>query len=171
MTFYYNGKHSVKFGDYDSWKDWHLIPKSRPVINPPIERTTFETIPGRQGKIDLSWSVINGLALYDNRTGSMTFYVDTDQWKSWHIAYHTILSQLQGRRVTVILSDDPSFYYSGMCYVDAWNSEERYSTIAIKYDLSPFKRRVEFKESTWIWDTFDFEQGAIGRVDLTQTYL
>lgn len=161
MTFYYDGAHSVKFGDYDSWKDWHLIPTSRPVISSPSERTTFVTVPGRNGKVDLSWA-LTGKPIFENRTGSIEFYVDTNQWRGWHTAYSTIMKALQGSRMRVILSDDPSFYYEGMCWVDKWNSEERYSKISIQYDLYPYKKRVIFEENDWLWDPFDFENGVIG---------
>ena len=72
------------------------------------------------------------------------------------------MQNLQGKRIKVILSDDPSWYYDGMCWVDKWTSDERYSTISIKYDFYPFKKRVVFNESDWLWDPFDFENGVIG---------
>ena len=161
MTFYYNGKHSIKFGSYDSLADWHLIPTSRPVVAPPAERTSFVTVPGRHGKVDMSWALSGG-PIYDNRTGSFEFYVDTSKWNGWHTAYQTIMSKLQGTRIQLILTDDPSWYYEGLCWVDKWTSDERYSTITIKYDLYPFKKRIVFTESSWLWDPFDFENGVIG---------
>ena len=161
MTFYYDGKHSIKFGSYDSWVDWHLIPTSRPVVAPPAERTSFVTVPGRHGKVDMSWALSGG-PIYDNRTGSFEFYVDTSKWNGWHTAYQTIMSKLQGTRIQLILTDDPSWYYEGLCWVDKWTSDERYSTITIKYDLYPFKKRIVFTESSWLWDPFDFENGVIG---------
>ena len=165
MTFYYEGDHSVQFRandvTYDSWEDWHLIPKSRPVINPPQERTSFVTVPGRHGKIDLSWALTGG-PIYDNRTGNIDFYVDTSKWHGWHTAYMTILSALQGQSVQIRLTDDPSFIYKGLVYVDKWSSDERYSTISFKYDLYPFKHRITYTENNWLWDPFDFENGVIG---------
>ena len=165
MTFYYEGLHKVTFKidnvSYDSWEDWHLIPKSRPVITPPVERTSFVTVPGRHGKLDLSWALTDK-PVYDNRTGSFEFIVDHTKWGGWHTAYQTIMAALQGHRSKVILSDDPSYYYEGMCWVDKWNSDERYSKITIKYDLYPFKKRIVFNEADWLWDPFDFENGVIG---------
>ena len=40
----------INVGDnyIDTWDDWKLIPSSRPVIAPPIERTKFVTVPGRE---------------------------------------------------------------------------------------------------------------------------
>lgn len=165
MIVYYEGKHKVNFkvsnANYDSWEDWHLIPKSRPVIAPPTERTSFVTVPGRHGKVDLSWALTNG-PVFDNRTGSIDFYVDANKWHGWHTAYMTIMNALQGRRAEVILSDDPSFYYEGLVCVNKWQSDERNSTISLKYDLYPYKKRITFTERDWLWDPFDFENGIIG---------
>lgn len=165
MIVYYDGTHSVQFRvndvTYDSWEDWHLIPKSRPVINPPQERTSFVTVPGRHGKIDLSWALTGG-PVYDNRTGNIDFYVDANQWHGWHTAYMTILNALQGQSVQIRLTDDPSFIYKGLVYVDKWTSDERYSTVSLKYDLYPFKHRITYTEDSWQWDPFDFENGVIG---------
>ncbi len=46
----------INVGDnyIDTWDDWKLIPSSRPVIAPPIERTKFVTVPGRDGALDYS---------------------------------------------------------------------------------------------------------------------
>ena len=154
MTVYYNGVHSVKFGEYDSWKDFHLIPVSRPVINPPLERTSFVPIAGRSGKLDLSWA-LTGKPVYDNRTGSIEFYVDHNQWKDWITAYTAILEALQGKRMQVVLSDDPDYYYEGLCYVDKWSSDERSSKISIKYDLSPSKKLLSSITDTWTWDSLE----------------
>lgn len=165
MIFYYNGDHNVLFKigsiEYDSWKDWFLIPKSRPVISPALERTSFITIPGRNGKVDVSWAFTDK-PVYDNRTGSFEFYVDVVKWHGWQTAYRTITNLIQGRRLNITLGDDPSFYYTGLCWVSKWSSDERNSLITLQYDLEPFRKRVLFQESSWVWDTFDFENGVIG---------
>ena len=68
----YNGEHSVVFGNKDSWKDWHLIPSSRPVFVMPEVKTNFVDIPGSDGGIDLS-EVLSGYPVYKNRNGSFKF--------------------------------------------------------------------------------------------------
>lgn len=71
----YNGEHSVVFGNKDSWKDWHLIPSSRPVFATPEVKTNFIDIPGADGGIDLS-EALSGYPVYKNRNGSFKFLVD-----------------------------------------------------------------------------------------------
>ena len=46
--------HSITFGEKNTWDDWHLIPSSRPVFNPPVFREKFIDIPGVSGLLDLS---------------------------------------------------------------------------------------------------------------------
>ena len=39
----------VTFGDKHSYRDWGLIPKSRPVISPPAPKTNYISIPEADG--------------------------------------------------------------------------------------------------------------------------
>lgn len=152
--------HSVTFGDKNTFDDWHLIPTSRPVIAPPPLRSQTVDIPGGFGSLDLS-EALTGYPLYDNRTGSLEFAVVNDKWSDWSLAYQTILSYLHGRRMKMILEDDPSYYYIGRFTVDSWTSGENYSTITINYDLYPYKKQLVSTSEQWVWNSFDFEYGYI----------
>lgn len=63
----------INVGDnyIDTWDDWKLIPSSRPVIAPPIERTKFVPVPGRDGALDYSRTPANR-PTYDDRTGKLS---------------------------------------------------------------------------------------------------
>lgn len=152
--------HSITFGDKNTFDDWHLIPTSRPVIAPPPFRSHTEDIPGGFGSLDLS-EALTGYPLYDNRTGSLEFAVINDAWSDWSLAYQTILNHLHGRRMKMILEDDPSYYYIGRFTVDNWDSGENYSTITIKYDLYPYKKQLVSTSEQWVWNSFDFDYGYI----------
>lgn len=152
--------HSITFGDKNTFDDWHLIPTSRPVIAPPPLRSHTEDIPGGFGSLDLS-EALTGYPLYDNRTGSLEFAVVNDKWSNWSLAYQTILNYLHGRRMKMILEDDPSYYYIGRFTVDSWTSGENYSTITINYDLYPYKKQIVSTSEQWVWNSFDFEYGYI----------
>lgn len=151
--------HSIWFGEKNSWEDWHLIPASRPVVDPPKERTKFVTIEGRSGSYDYS-QTLRGAPVYEDREGSWEFYV-ANGYLPWHAAYQNILNFLQGRRCSVVLEDDPSYFYEGLCWVDKWKSEPGHSRIVIRYRLGPYKRRLWLAEEDWKWDPFDFENGAV----------
>ena len=152
--------HSITFGDKNTFDDWHLIPTSRPVIAPPPFRSHTEDIPGGFGSLDLS-EALTGYPLYDNRTGTLEFAVVNDAWSDWSLAYQTILNYLHGRRMKMILEDDPSYYYIGRFTVDNWDSGENHSTITINYDLYPYKKQLVSTSEQWLWNPFDFEYGYI----------
>ena len=121
----------------NTWDDWFLIPSSRPVISPPIERTNFVTVPGRDGKLDYSQSV-SGRAVFDNRTGKIEFYLENDvpNW-DWETAYTTICEMLKGKRVRFALEDNPAHYYKGLLWVNGFKSQKGNSTITLEYDVHP----------------------------------
>lgn len=120
----------------NTYDDWHLIPSSRPVIAPQIERTKFVTVGGRSGNLDYSQSLTHK-PVFDNRTGKIEFYVENDWWDSWETAYTTILDALQGKRVELALEDNPGHCYKGLLWVNAWKSQKGNSTITLEYNLQP----------------------------------
>lgn len=129
----------INVGDnyIDTWDDWKLIPSSRPVIAPPIERTKFVTVPGRDGALDYSRTPANR-PTYDDRTGKIEFYLENDYagW-DWETAYTTICETLKGQRVRFALEDNPSHYYSGLLWVNQFKSDKGHSKITLEYNLHP----------------------------------
>lgn len=151
--------HSIYIDEKNTWDDFYLIPETRPVVNPPEVRTMYVDIPGKDGALDLS-TALTGFVLYKNREGSWTFIVDNDHW-NWEVAYHTISNYLHGKRMKIILEDDPNFYYIGRLAVDEWKSEQSWSKIVIKYNLEPFKYELTSSVEEWLWDPFSFETGVV----------
>lgn len=156
---YYNGEHSLTFGDKNSWTDWHLIPTSKPVIAPPSVNFKQVEIPGVNGMIDLT-TVLTGYPTYSNRTGSLDFIL-APGFEYWENAKSTIMGYLHGKRLNLYLADDPDHYYTGMFSVNALKSDARSNGITINYDLYPFKREIVASDDDWLWDPFNFETGVI----------
>ena len=153
----YNEEHGVTIGHYHSWKHWHLVPVSRPVINPPTERTNLVTVAGMDGSWDLSQAVAQR-PVYNDREGTLEFYVENDYWNT---AYTTIQNALGGKRHMVILDDDRSHFYYGAVWVDKWKSDKGHSTIALKYRLNPYKKERYSSVEPWLWDNFNFDMDII----------
>lgn len=136
--------HSVTFGDKNSWEDWHLIPSSRPVINPPEAKTMLLDIPGESGALDLSES-LTGYPLFKRRTGDIEFIVVNDMYEpteipqEWYQVYSNIMNYLHNKQMEICLEDDPEWWYEGRLQVNSWKSEEFLSRITISYDLEPYK--------------------------------
>ena len=151
--------HSITIGDKNTWDDWHLIPTSRPLFNPPSVKTTLVSIPGGDGSLDLT-EALAGRPTYENRTGSWTFAVENG-FRDWAELYSEVMAYLHGKELIAILEDDPNYYYKGRFAVNGWKSNKDYSEITIDYNVGPYKKSVHATGDDWLWDPFNFETGVI----------
>lgn len=155
----YNGEHSITFGDgtteAHTWRDWHLIPTSRPTLPLPAPYQKFVDIPGRQGGIDMSDYLTSNIAFQD-RSGSFDFIVENGH-EHWMTLYEKIARYLHGKRMWMTLDDDPSWSFQGRFNV-SWSSEEKYSKVTISYRVFPFKESLyPHVVEDMNWDKFNFE--------------
>lgn len=151
--------HSITIGDKNTWDDWHIVPSSRPLVAAPTVKTSFVSLPGGDGSLDLT-EVLAGRPTYERRTGSWEFIVMND-YGDWATRYSEIMAYLQGKEYSAILDDDPDYYYRGRFSVNEWRSEPYWSRIVINYNVDPYKRNVDGFGTNWLWDPFNFETGVI----------
>ena len=151
--------HSITFGDKNTWDDWHIVPVSRPVFNPPALKKKTVEIPGADSFIDLTESLTR-YPVFENREGSFEFIV-MNGYKPWYQAYSDIMNYLHGQGMRAVLEDDREYFYEGRFTVNEWKSEEKYSKIVIDYSVEPYKRLIHTSLEDWEWDPFNFETGVI----------
>ena len=152
--------HSITFNsEKNTWDDWHLIPSSRPLVAPPSVVTKFVEIPGLDGSVDLT-TAVTGYPTYSRRVGSWQFIV-ANGYGDWAVRYSEIMDYLHGRECTVILEDDPGYFYEGRMTVATWESGKNFSMVEITYELMPYKREFTTSVDDWLWDEFNFETGVI----------
>jgi len=151
--------HSITFGDKNTWDDWHIVPSSRPVFNPPSLKRKLLDIPGADGSIDLSES-LTGYPVYTNREGSLEFIV-MNGYKQWYQAYSDIMDYLHGKTMRAILEDDREYFYEGRFTINEWKSSKDWSRIVIDYDLGPYKWLLHASLDDWEWNSFNFYTGII----------
>ena len=137
--------HSVTIGSKNTFTDWHLVPDSRPVINMPEPYTDFVEIPGMSGTLDLS-ETLTGYPTYKNREGELKFHVLNGY--NWIDIYSSIAAYIHGKRLKLVLEDDPNWYYEGRFSVKEWesNNDGTWSDITIGYTLDPYK--LYYQDST-----------------------
>jgi hypothetical protein len=155
--------HAIKFTNAanttkDTWTDWHIVPTSRPVVNPPEANIIMDMIPGATEALDTS-EAVGDMVTYGTRSGSWEFYVVNKTL--WATVYSTIMNFLQGQLMKVQLTDDPGYYYTGRCQVNDWQSDPDASRITIDYTLNPYKYAVQDTSEAWKWDPFSFIDGVI----------
>lgn len=171
---WYTEEHSVSFGEIltisasgssysefftnaNTWTDWHLIPSSRPSIEPPTVVTKFIEVPGTDGVLDLS-TYLTGRQQYGQRTGNLQFLIDNNH-EYYEAIRERMVRLLHGKRIGMRLMDDPMYYYTGRFTVGKVEPGASYSSISIGYQLDPYKLRVNTEGTTpQLWDTFNFDK-------------
>lgn len=151
--------YGVTFGEKHTYRDWGLLPKTRPTIAPPAIRTNYVDVPGLDGQLDLS-EALTGCVGYQTRDFSAEFLV-IDARNRWDTLYSEILDTLHGQRVKIILDEDPVYYYMGRVTVNTLKSDRKTATISIKAVCDPYKLEIAGSLDDWLWDAFNFETGSI----------
>jgi hypothetical protein len=146
--------HSIIVSGRDLYREWGLIPTSRPVINPPEVKTTYVDLPASDGGLDYT-DIMLGRPPYGYRKGSWEFAVKSRRGGTgrWQETFSAVMNYLHGVQHTIVLEDDPDFYYTGRLNVNSWKSDKNHSTITIDYCLEPFRKSLkESDEEDWLWD-------------------
>lgn len=151
--------YGVTLGGKHTYRDWGLLPKTRPTIAPPKVRTNYVDVPGLDGALDLS-EALTGRVGYQTRDFSAEFIV-IDARNRWDALYSEILDTLHGQRMQIILDEDPGYYYTGRVTVNALESDRKTATISIKAVCDPYKLEITGSLDDWLWDSFNFETGVI----------
>ena len=142
-----------------TFDDWNLILKSRPEISPPEPKTEYVDLPGADGHLDLT-EALTGEVVFNPRNISMVFRVVQGN-EEWPSVYSDILDFLHGRKVKIVMDDNPDYYYVGRVTVEGWDSSSNHSEIKLKAIVEPYKMERSSSMEDWEWDTFNFETGVI----------
>ena len=136
----------VKFGDKHSINDWDLLMVSKSIGDADPNIIDVD-IAGSNGKLDLSeWM---GEILYNNRI--LTFNFDIyDSPSNWWTLKRQITNYLHGKKMKIILDQDPNYYYVGRCKVTDFSYELTVAHITIECDCEPFvyKKEITTKSIT-----------------------
>ena len=125
----------IKFGNYHSWDDFSLILNSKEIEAPSPKIETVD-IPGGDGLID--YTEYFGEVKYSNRKLKFDFSTVVAQG-SFLSLFSTIQNKIHGRRLKIVLNDDPEYYYLGRITVDSWKADRGIGKITVECDCEPYK--------------------------------
>lgn len=128
----------VIFDNKHTYRDWGLLLKSRPVVSPPKPKIKLIPVLGTDVVIDLT-EILTGKIHYEPRTIKFEFITMADRGR-WPSLYSEILNTLHGRRIRIILDDDPNFYYTGRVSVDDLKTEKKTAILTMTAEVEPYKR-------------------------------
>lgn len=134
----------VKFGKYHSYDDFGLV-LTKIEIGIPEAKTSSVDIEGADGLIDTT-NALTEITHYKNRSLQFTFEKINDGiWYNKYLQSGTNLAKvvnvLHGKKMEIILDDDPSFYYMGRVSLTA-NSSRKIDSLVVSCDCVPYKYNI-----------------------------
>lgn len=136
-----------------TFDDYGLI-LNNAYASPPVPKTTFIEIPGRDGSIDLT-EALGGVRFEDRY-----LYVeltDLNYKLSVGEAFAKLQRQIDGKRVKVILDKLPSYYFLGRV-ISFSDPEENglAGTTTVTIRIEPYRYSIFDANDRWLWDPFNF---------------
>lgn len=132
----------VIFGEYNTAEDWDLILNVKS-LTPPSPKTTYVSIEGRDGDLDLS-ETLTGEIRYNNRDASYKFLLTEGTHSTRETLIADVMSAVHGKRLNIIDPDKPDFYLSGRCTVKETSNDKAYGSITIEANCEPwFYAKIE----------------------------
>lgn len=129
----------IRFGNYHSYDDLHLILNSKEIGAPQI-KTQKINIDGADSALDLT--EFFGDVKYEDVTHRFNFSTIVPQ-SDFLSLYSTIKNALHGRKMRIVLDDDPLFYYFGRLSVSKFTNEKNIGIISIEADCEPYKYKLD----------------------------
>ena len=128
----------IMFGNYHSYRDFQLVLASK-AIGTPSPKTETIDIPGGDGVLDLT--EFFGEIKYGNRSHSFEFssMVPPSDFMS---LFSRVQNALHGRKLPIILDDDPEWCYIGRISVSEWKADRNIGKLTIDCDCEPYKTSV-----------------------------
>ena len=140
-------------------RDWGL--KLLSIYIPmPKPKTQLVDIPGGDGSIDLT--EINGRPAYNDRDGiELVFDIMDGDYKTWYLKYSEFADSIHGKKVKMVIDDEPDHYYMVRLELDGKKTNPVYGTITMTGTAEPFKYDLLASNEPWRWDSFSFRTGVI----------
>lgn len=129
----------IIFGDLHSHRDLNLILSRKEMGSPAVKEQKIE-IEGADSELDLT--DFFGEPKYSNVTHRFEFstMVAENEFLS---LFSTIKNAIHGKKMRIILDDDPHFYYIGRLHVSKFTNEKNVGTISVDADCEPYKYKIQ----------------------------
>ncbi len=152
---------SATIGGYHLYKDFGLqICEGSPLIGGAEPENLLKWVPALDTPLDLSKS-IDGKIHYKQRTITIETVCKLPR-KFWPAVQSTLENVLQGKWLTCVFEDDPSWEWQGLWRVEPKDRELRTASYTITGTCAPYKRSLTAAAGAdWLWDTFNFETDVI----------
>lgn len=129
----------ITFGEVHSYRDLKLLLAKKEMGSPAV-KTNEVDIPGADGKLDMT--DFFGEPKYDNVTHKFDF-VTLEEREKFPLQFAVIKNAIHGKKVRIVLDDDPTFFYLGRCHVSSFTNEKGAGAVAVDCDCEPYKYKMQ----------------------------
>ena len=129
----------ITFGNLHSYDDLNLILNSKEIGSPEVKVRKID-IEGADSSLDLT--DFFGEPKYEDLTHKFSFSAIVPQTQFLSL-FSTVKNALHGKKMRIILDDDPLFYYLGRIKVSSFTNEKNVGMISIECDCEPYKYKLE----------------------------
>ena len=129
----------ITFGEYHSYRDFNLILAKKDMGAPPLKEKKLD-IDGADSDID--YTDYFGEPKYGNATHKFDFSTLVPQ-TDFLSQYSLVKNALHGKKLRIILDDDPGFYYVGRIHCQNFTNANGVGYVNVECDCEPYKYKVE----------------------------
>ena len=128
----------ITFGNQHSYNDLKLILSSKEIGSPEVKVRKID-IEGADSSLDLT--DFFGEPKYEDVTHKFDFSTIVPQAQFLSL-YSTVKNAMHGKKMRIILDDDPLFFYLGRVKVLPFTNEKNIGHISIECDCEPYKYKT-----------------------------
>ena len=129
----------ITFGSYHSYNDLKLLLNNKEIGSPAVKVEKID-IEGADGFLDLT--EFFGEPKFENVTHKFQFSTIVPQSQFLSV-FSAVKNALHGKRMRIILDDDPLFYYIGRLHVSQFTNDKRIGMVSVEADCEPYKMKLD----------------------------
>lgn len=145
---------------FHTLNDWGLALGNNNYIGDPEMETTYISVPGRDGLIDVS-TALSGRRVYKKR--ELAFELGgVHPHTNWDAIISRMRNDIEGRVCRLTLDNDSEYFWRGRVYIQGFDRFRSLGTFTLAVpNADPYKYDVLSSSDPWLWDPFNFETGEI----------
>lgn len=137
-------KRKIIFGSYDTAAQ--LLTLTGWELSPAVAQTNYVAVPGRNGKLDLSFALTDGTPVYDSRTLTATFETSEGTRLERKARFDTMVNWLDGWSMNIQLPDDDAHYITGRVHVAVNYNDLAHGAVTVTAVCDPWRYAMEETE-------------------------
>jgi len=127
----------VTFGTYHSFRAWRLLLAEKPVIKTPEPDLKLIKVPGSNIILDLT-ETLSGEVTYGQGEIHCKF-LTMEESETWPKLLSEIKNAIHGKRMKIVMDNDPDYYYIGRVLVGEFEPEKKIAVLTITALVEPHK--------------------------------